>query len=132
MLHDLTDSSRWDCIYHGICLFYNTSIIIKMIDYADSIEGHPLCPSLLVISTKHSLFYQCSKLRFYIVHTQGAWVAKIVRPAICPCVFPFIKVLIFSKKHAHTGCTGENSVHPAAKICTLGAGCTLNFEHCLM
>ena len=26
---------------------------------------------------------------------------------------------------------GLKSMHPAAKMCTQGAGCTLNFEHCL-
>ena len=24
------------------------------------------------------------------------------------------------------------SMHPAAKMCTQGAGCTLNFEHCFI
>ena len=38
---------------------------------------------------------QCSKLRFHIVQTQRAWVAKIVHSAICPCVLPYIKVSIF-------------------------------------
>ena len=45
---------------------------------------------------EQNIALQCSKLRFYInVHTQGAWVAKLVHPAICPCVLPYIKVLIF-------------------------------------
>ena len=31
----------------------------------------------------------------------------------------------------HTpGAQGLKSVHLAAKLCTPGAGCTLNFEHC--
>ena len=36
------------------------------------------------------------------------------------------------KKHMHTsGAQVLKSVHPAAKMCTQGVGCTLNFEHCL-
>ena len=31
---------------------------------------------------------------------------------------------------AITGCTSPKTVHPAAEMCTLGAGCTLNFGHC--
>ena len=38
---------------------------------------------------------QCSKLRFYFVHMPGAQVAKTVHPAVCLCVLPYIKVLIF-------------------------------------
>ena len=30
------------------------------------------------------------------------------------------------------GAQGIKSMHPAAKMCTQGAGCTLNFEHCKM
>ena len=29
------------------------------------------------------------------------------------------------------GAQGLKSMHPAAKMCTPGAGCTLNFEHCI-
>ena len=31
-------------------------------------------------------------------------------------------------KHAHAGCTGFKSMLPADKICTQGAGCTLNLR----
>ena len=37
---------------------------------------------------------QCSKLKFYIVHTTGALSAKIVHPAVSLCVLPYVEVLI--------------------------------------
>ena len=30
------------------------------------------------------------------------------------------------------GAEVSKCVHPTAKLCTPGAGCTLNFEHCLV
>ena len=44
------------------------------------------------------------------MHTPGALGAKIVHPAVCLCILPYMKVLICKEKHAHTWCTG-------AKIC---------------
>ena len=35
----------------------------------------------------------------------------------------------FSTKRAHSGCTPQKTVHPAAEMCTPGAGCTLNFGY---
>ena len=56
--------------------------------------GRP-CPSLSSTASTLKLRMQCSKLRFHIVQTLGACVAKIVHPAICPRVLPYIKVSIF-------------------------------------
>ena len=54
----------------------------------------------------------------------------MVHPAVCPCVLPYIKAVIVRKSMHTPGAQVLNSVHPAAKRCTQGAGCTLNFEHC--
>ena len=48
---------------------------------------------------------QFSKLRFYVVHTLGAKVDKIMHLAVRSCVLPHIKVLICQKMPAHTRCT---------------------------
>ena len=48
---------------------------------------------------------QCSKLRNFSMHTPGAQIDKTMHPAIL------------------------KYMHPTAKMCTQGAGCTLNFEH---
>ena len=55
---------------------------------------------------------------------------KTVHPAATLCI-----LLIYSngkelKKCAHTGRTRPKIVRPAAEMCTPGAECTLNFEHC--
>ena len=65
------------------------------------------------------------------MHTPGAQIDKTMHPAIFSCVHFFTKVLIMLNEHARVGCTGFNSMHPAAKMCIQGAECTLNFEHCL-
>ena len=75
---------------------------------------------------------QCSKLRFYFVHLPGAKTPHSVHPAICPCVAHCISLFKSWKRPAHTGCTAFKPMHPAAELCTPGAGCTLNFEHCLL
>ena len=46
---------------------------------------------------------QCLKLRFYFVRDKQL------------------------KKRTHSGCTPPKTVHLATEMCTLGAGCTLNF-----
>ena len=51
------------------------------------------------------------------MHRPGASAAKIVHPAVCPCVLPYIKVVISKEKHAHIGCTG-------AKLCAPGSQST--------
>ena len=64
------------------------------------------------LSCFYHFLWQCLKLRFYFVHTSGAQVAKIVHPAVCRCVLPYIKVFIFKKMHTHTGCTGSKICAP--------------------
>ena len=49
------------------------------------------------------------------MHTPGASVAKIVHPAVCICVLPYIKVLICKEKHASTGCTGAKICAPSSQ-----------------
>ena len=46
-----------------------------------------------------------------------------------PAIYSRVNLFKSLKYHAHTGFTGLKYVHPAAKMCTQGAGCTLNFEH---
>ena len=50
------------------------------------------------------MYMQCSKLRFYFVHTPGAWVAKIVHPVVYPWVLPYKGINICYKKCAHFDC----------------------------
>ena len=60
----------------------------------------------------------------YIVHTPGASVAKIVHPAVCLCVLPYIKALICEEKHAHTGCTGAKVCAPCSQ--NVHTGCRVH------
>ena len=62
------------------------------------------------------LYSACSKLRFYFVHTPGSF-------STCS---PLYKGITMLEKNMHTP-----GVHPTEELCTQGAGCTLNFEHCL-
>ena len=64
-----------------------------------------------------------------IVHLSCTKVAKTVHTAVCPCVLPYIKVIIMLEGMYTPGAQVLKLVHPAAKICTQGAGCILNFEH---
>ena len=50
---------------------------------------------LICFHEKLNKYRQCSKFRFYLAHTPGAHVAKIVHPAVCLCDLPYIKVLIY-------------------------------------
>ena len=61
------------------------------------------------------------------MHLPGAKTPKMVHPDICPYVTHYLKS---GKKHAHTGCTGIKTCAPSVKMCTPGAGCTLDSEHC--
>ena len=64
-------------------------------------------------------------------------VPKMVHPAICSCASHYIsrrniKAYLKVEKSMHTpGAHVSKSMHPAAKMCTQGAGCTLNFGHCM-
>ena len=68
------------------------------------------------------------------MHTAGAWPLKPMHPpAVCPCVHFYMIILenwkIGNSMHL-PGAQVLKLVHPATKMCTYGAGCTLNFEHC--
>ena len=85
----------------------------------------------------HAHYKQCSKLRFYFVHLPSALTPKMVHPAFCLCVTHYSNLFESWEKHAHTRCPGfkilfffffffpkvSKSMHPAAKMCTQGAGC---------
>ena len=58
------------------------------------------------------------------MHTAGAKVAKIVHPAGCPCDLPYIKVLIYEKKYAHTRCTGAKVHAPGSQ--NVHTGCRVH------
>ena len=52
---------------------------------------------------------QCSKLRIFSIHTQGAQVERIMYPASFLHVHnSYIKVFIILKNHAPSGCTGAD------------------------
>ena len=64
---------------------------------------------------------QCSKLRFYFR-----------APATCLCVTHYETYSKVGKSMHTPGAQVSKSMHPAAKMCTQGAGCTLNFENCFI
>ena len=74
----------------------------------------------------HNVF----EIKFLFVYLSGANTPKMVHPAICPCVTPSINLSKGGKSMHTPGAQLSKSMHPAAKMCTQGAGCTLNFEHC--
>ena len=64
------------------------------------------------------------------MHLKGANIPEMVHPAICvghymnlPGIYNLGKQCTRWDPHV------SKSVHTAAKMCTPGAGCTLNFEH---
>ena len=62
----------------------------------------------------------------------GCTFPKTVHSEIYPC-----SLLICSngkqlKKRAQSRCTPPKNVHQSAKMCAPGAGCTLNFGHCVI
>ena len=59
------------------------------------------------------------------MHTPGAEGLKIVHPADFPCVQAYVRY----RNDMKQGPQVTKCVHQAAKVCTPGAGCTLNFEH---
>ena len=78
------------------------------------------------IASLKDIMTQCLKLRFCFVHLPGAKALKMVQPAINSCVTHNINSTYLKVgKSMHTpGAQVSNPVH-------LGAGCTLNFEHCM-
>ena len=73
--------------------------------------------------------FQCPKLSFYFVHSQGALPIKLCTRKLLHAPSQYKAIINGSKKRAHTGCTPLKMVHPAVEMCTSGAGCTLNFGH---
>ena len=69
---------------------------------------------------------------FYCAHA-GCKGSQNRAPDILFMCSPLYKgiIVIYVRKSLHTlGAQVMKSVHPAAKVCTPGAGCILNFEHC--
>ena len=65
------------------------------------------------------------------MHPPGAFLLKL-----CTRDFPhapsyYVLMKKSKKKSAHSGCTPPKIVHPAAEMGSPGAGCTLNFGHCI-
>ena len=52
-------------------------------------------------------------------------------PAIFLYTHSYLKVFILGNTMHPKGAQVLKSMHPVAKMCTQGAGCTLNFEHCI-
>ena len=91
-----------------------------------------LCMNSIHTCPIHNPVYviQCSKLRFYYVHLPDA-TPKMMLPANCSCATHYINLSKVFGKSIHTpGEQVSKPMHPAAKMCTQGAGCTLNFEDC--
>ena len=72
-----------------------------------------------------------SEIKLLFCALTGCTSHKTVHPEIAPCTLPIYSNDKWLKKRAHTGCTTPKIVHPAVEMCTPGAGCTLNFGHCL-
>ena len=72
-----------------------------------------------------------SEIKLLLCALTGCTSPKSVHPENGPCTLPIYSNTKWLKKRAHTGCTPPKIVHPAVKMCTPGAGCTLNFGHCL-
>ena len=70
------------------------------------------------------------KLRFYFVHPPGALLLKLCTRDFLYAPSSYLVMIKFQKKCPHAGCTPPKIVHPAAEMCTPGAGCTPNFGHC--
>ena len=73
-------------------------------------------------------------LYFFSVRNKGfiLCTCRVQRPqkwCTQPCVHVLLTIQTCLKVER---CTGFKCVHPAAKMCTPGAGCTLNFEHCFL
>ena len=64
------------------------------------------------------------------MHSLGAEGKKCVHPEFKLSAHKVPYALNNRKNGAHAGGTPLAIVHSALKLCTQGAGCTLNFEHC--
>ena len=71
--------------------------------------------------------WQCPKFRFDFVRQQGALLLTLCTLNFCYASSQYV-VLINSSKNV---CTPPEIVHPAAEMCTPGAGCILYFGHSL-
>ena len=65
------------------------------------------------------------------MHTSGAGSSKTMHPAINGCTLLYMYIFNVKKMNAFPGAWLQISMHPTVKSCTSGAGCTLNFGHCL-
>ena len=63
------------------------------------------------------------------MHLPGARPSKTMHPAVCQGVHFYVIILKIWKKYAPAGYTGPKTCAPATKMCTPGAGCTLNTEN---
>ena len=79
----------------------------------------------------HGIVYAVSEIKLLFCALTGCTSHITVHPGIAPCTLPIYSNNKWLKKRAHTECTPPKIVHPAVEMCTPGAGCTLNFGHCL-
>ena len=56
---------------------------------------------------------------------------ETVHPGTSPCTLLIYSNDKWLKRCAQSGCTPLKIVHPTLKMCTPGAGCMLNFGHCM-
>ena len=57
---------------------------------------------------------------------------ETVHPGTSPCTLLIYSNDKWPNKCAHSGCTSLKIVQMALKMCTPGAGCMLNFGHCII
>ena len=79
-----------------------------------------MCFTGLTVSEIKVLFYALT----------GRTNLKTVRPGNSSCTLLICSNDKWLKNRAHSACTHPKIVHPAAA--EMGAGCTLNFRHCLI
>ena len=65
------------------------------------------------------------------MHPPGAAGKRCVHPEFKSSVHKQTYTLNIWENGAHARCTAFKIMHSAFKSCTRGAGCTLNFKHCM-
>ena len=72
-----------------------------------------------------------SEIKLFDYAPAGCTPSETVHPGTSPCTLLICRNDKWLKKCARSGCTSLKIVHLALKMCTPGAGCMLNFGHCI-
>ena len=68
--------------------------------------------------------------QLYFVRLLAVYILNLCARELNCASLKNVVIIIDLKKCAHNGRTHPNIGCPVRKMCTLGAECTLNFEHC--